>query len=75
MTLIGCWRFTWSPTQNGIVTVANNETKNPRPDSLLGELTKTSGSRVSETKCRVEISVSRFPHKKPTDSSPLAADK
>ena len=39
MTLIGCWRFTGTPTQNEVVSY-----------SLLGEFTKASESRISETK-------------------------
>ena len=31
--LIGCWRFTGMLTQNGVVTVGNNETTPLRPDS------------------------------------------
>ena len=49
MTLIGCWRFTGTPTQNGVVTAGNNETTPLRPDSLLGGFTKPSESRISET--------------------------
>ena len=50
MTLIGCWRVTGTPTQNGVVTVDHNETTPLRPDSLLGEFTKASESRISETR-------------------------
>ena len=49
MTLIGCWRFTGTHTQNAVLTVGNNETTPLRPDSLLGEFTKASQSRLSET--------------------------
>ena len=38
-----------TPTQNGVVTVGNNETTLLWPDSLLGEFTKASESRISET--------------------------
>ena len=55
MTLIGCWRFTGTPTQNGVVTVGNNETTPLRSDSLLGEFTKPSESRISETTARGEV--------------------
>ena len=48
MTLIGCWRFTGTPTKNGVVTVGNNETTPLRPDSLLCEITMSSESRISE---------------------------
>ena len=41
--------YTGTPTQNGVVTVGNNETTPLRPDSLLGEFTKASESRISET--------------------------
>ena len=46
MTLIGCWRFTGTPTQNG---VGNNETTLLQPDSLLHEFKKASESQISET--------------------------
>ena len=46
MTLIGCWSSTVTPTQNG---VGNSETTPSKPDSLLGEFTKASESRISET--------------------------
>ena len=46
MTQVGCCRFTVTPTQNG---VSGDQTISPKPDSLLGELTKTSESRISET--------------------------
>ena len=36
-------------TQDGVVTVDYNETTPLGPDSLLGEFTKASDSRVSET--------------------------
>ena len=49
MTLIGFWRFTGTPTHKRIVTVGNNETTSLRPDSVLGEFTKASESRTSET--------------------------
>ena len=45
MTLIGCWRLTGTPTQNGVVTVDNNETT---PLSPLGGFTKPSESWISE---------------------------
>ena len=38
-----------TPTQNGVVTVGNNETTPLRPESLLCEITKASKSRISET--------------------------
>ena len=37
------------PTQNGVVTVGNNETTHLLPNSLLGGFTKPSESRISET--------------------------
>ena len=49
MTLISCWRYTGTPTQNGVVTVDNNETTPLLPNSLLGRFTKPSESRISET--------------------------
>ena len=49
MKLIGCWHFTGTPTQNGVVTVGNQETTPSGPDSLLGEFTKASDSRISDT--------------------------
>ena len=49
MTMIGCWRFTGTPTQNRVVTVGNNDTTPLRPDSHLGEFTKASESRTSVT--------------------------
>ncbi|KAI0230755.1 hypothetical protein LSAT2_018904 [Lamellibrachia satsuma] len=49
MTLLGCWRFTGTPTQNGVVTVGNNETTPSQPDYLLGEFAKASKSRINET--------------------------
>ncbi|KAI0213429.1 hypothetical protein LSAT2_001545 [Lamellibrachia satsuma] len=52
MPLIGCWRYTGTPTQNGVDTVGNNETTPLRPDSLLGEFKKASESRISETTLR-----------------------
>ena len=45
-SLIGCWRFTGTPTQNGVVIVGNNETTPLGQDSLLA---KVSESRISET--------------------------
>ena len=45
MTLGGCWCITVTPTQNG---VRNSETISSEPDSLLGEFTKASESRISE---------------------------
>ncbi|KAI0232006.1 hypothetical protein LSAT2_017640 [Lamellibrachia satsuma] len=50
MTLIGCWRVTGTPTQNGVVTVGNNETSPLLSDSLHGRFTKPSESRISETR-------------------------
>ena len=50
-------------TQNGVVTVGNNETTPLWPESLLGEFTKESESRVTETNCRADISVSLLPHR------------
>ena len=44
------WRFKGTPTQNGVVTVGNNETTYRRPDSLLGEFRKARKSRISKTK-------------------------
>ena len=41
MTLIGCWRFTGTRTQNG---VGSNHTMLLKPDSLLGEFAKVSES-------------------------------
>ena len=38
-----------TPIQNVVVTVCNNETTPPGPDSLLGEFTKVSYCRISET--------------------------
>ena len=49
MTLIGCWRFTGTPTQNGVVTEGKNETTPLRSDSLLGEFAKAMESRIGET--------------------------
>ena len=49
MTLDGCWRFTGTPTQNGVVTVGNDETTSTGLDSLVGEFTKARESRLSET--------------------------
>ena len=46
MTLSGCWRVTVMPTQNG---VHNRDTIYFKPDSLLGEFTKASESRISDT--------------------------
>ena len=37
MTPVSFWRFTGTPTTNGVVTVGNNETTLLRPDSLLGK--------------------------------------
>ena len=54
MTLIGCWRFTGTPTQNAAVTVDNNETTPLRPDSLFGEFTQASERRISETKTKLD---------------------
>ncbi|KAI0238530.1 hypothetical protein LSAT2_010745 [Lamellibrachia satsuma] len=48
MTLIGCWRFTGTSTQNGVVTVDNSETTPLLPDSFLGGFTKPSESRINE---------------------------
>ena len=48
MKLIGCWRFTGNPRQNGVVKVRNNEITPLRPDSVVGEFTKASESRISE---------------------------
>ena len=45
MTLIG---FTGTPTQNGVVTVGNNEATPLLTDSFLDEFTKASESRISE---------------------------
>ena len=52
MTLVGCGRFTGTPTQNRVVIliVGNNETTPLLQDSLLGGFTKPSESRISETK-------------------------
>ena len=47
MMLIDCWRFTGTPTQNGVVTVGNKTTP-LQPDSL-GKFTKVSENRLSET--------------------------
>ena len=55
MTVIGCWRFTGTPAQNGVVTVGNSETTPLRPDSLLGEFTKLSESLISETTAGDEL--------------------
>ena len=41
------WRFMGTPTQNGVVTVGNNETTLLGPDSLLGEFTKAIESRIN----------------------------
>ena len=49
MTPTGCWRFTGTPKQNGLVTVGNNESTHLLPDSLLGGFTKTSEGWISET--------------------------
>ena len=49
MTLIGCWRFTGTTTENGVVTVDNNETTPLLLDSFLGGFTKPSESQISET--------------------------
>ena len=38
-----------TPTQNGVVTVGNNETTASRSGFLLDEFTKASESRISET--------------------------
>ena len=43
-----------TPIQNGVVTVGNKETTSLRPDSPLGEFTKASKSRGSETKTTPE---------------------
>ena len=51
ITLIGCWRFTRMLTQNGVVTVVNNETTPLKPYSLLVEFTKATESWISETRC------------------------
>ncbi|KAI0217989.1 hypothetical protein LSAT2_030271 [Lamellibrachia satsuma] len=52
-TLLDCWRFTGTPTQNGVVTVGNNETTlKQRPDFLLGEFTKARQSQINETSRR-----------------------
>ena len=59
MTLIGCWRFMGMPTQNGVVTMGNNETMPLLPDSLLGGFTKLSESRISETTAQTEPSGTR----------------
>ena len=48
MTLISCRRFTGTPTQNGVVTVGNNE-RPAEPGCHLGEFTKASESWISET--------------------------
>ena len=37
-----------TPTQNGVVTVGDNETTSLKPESLLDEFTKASESRISE---------------------------
>ena len=55
MTLIGCWRFTGTPTQNGMVTLCNNETAPLRPDYVLGEFTKATESRVNETMYTIKL--------------------
>ena len=47
--MIGCWRFTATPTENGVVTVGSNETTPPRADSILGEFMKANESQISET--------------------------
>ena len=49
MMLTGCWLFTGTLTQNGVVTVGNNKTTPLLPDSLLGEFTKASESWISDT--------------------------
>ena len=49
MTLIGCWCFTVTPAQNGVVIVGSKENTPLRPDPLVGEFTKVSESRISET--------------------------
>ena len=36
-------------TQNGVITVGNNETMPLRPDSLLGKFMKASESWINET--------------------------
>ena len=43
--MIGCWRFTIRPAQNG----ACNSHISSEPESLLGEFSKASESRISET--------------------------
>ena len=50
MTLTGCWRFTVTLTQIGVVTLDNNDTTPSGLDSLLGEFTKASESRVRGTR-------------------------
>ena len=50
MTTIGCWRFTGTPAQNGVVTVGINETTPLLPYTLFGEFTKPSEGRISETR-------------------------
>ena len=45
MTLSGCSRFTVMSTHNG---VRNRDTISSEPDSLFGEFTKASESRISE---------------------------
>ena len=49
MMLIGSWGFMGTPTQNGAVTVNNNETTPLLPDSLLSRFTKLNESLISET--------------------------
>ena len=50
MPLIGCWRFTGTPTQTGGVTVDDIETTPLRQDYLLGEFTKARESRISDSR-------------------------
>ena len=54
MTVVGCWRFTGTPTQNGVVLMGSNETTPPRLDSLLGEFTKASESQTSKINLQPE---------------------
>ena len=55
MMLIGCWHFTGTPTQNGVVTVDNNEMMPLLPDYLLGGFTEPSESWISETSNAEEV--------------------
>ena len=53
MTLIGCWRFTGTPTQNGVVTVGSNETTPLRPLFSADSRSRACESRISENKAGV----------------------